>query len=101
MKNTCERVTFTAENLPKVINKSILIPFKNLKKKKEPIEKLRRILLLIATRKILAISLLNRIFDGISKLIPPSQTAYQPGRGTTEDVMTCKLLIEKAINFFH
>ncbi|MCP3931782.1 MAG: hypothetical protein GY705_22125, partial [Bacteroidetes bacterium] len=46
---------------------------------------------------LLTIALLQRIWDRLSAKIPKAQAAYQTGRGTTEQVLALKLLIEKAI----
>ena len=40
---------------------------------------------------------MERAWKRMKKHIPPDQTAYQPGRGTTEQVFTIKLFPEKAI----
>ena len=48
-------------------------------------------------RKILTIALLDRIWDRLATKIPKSQAAYQEGRGTAEQVLALKLLIDKAI----
>ena len=53
--------------------------------------------LLSICRKILTIIMLNRIWDRIEKQIPKEQSAYQPGRGTTEQVLAVKILCDKAI----
>ena len=68
------------------------------KKTDEPCENLRPIMLLSVLRKILTIVMLKRIWDRVCKLIPASQAAYQPGRSTSEQILTVKLLAEKAIN---
>ena len=75
----------------------ILTPLQKPGKKKGPPENLRPIILLSTIRKILTICLLKRIWNKISPKIPIEQAAYQPGRSTTEQVHTIKLLIEKAI----
>ena len=49
-------------------------------------------------RKIIAIILIDRTIEKISKMIPPSQAAYRQGRGTTEQVFALKTLIEIARN---
>ena len=48
-------------------------------------------------RKILTISIFDRIWNRLKQKIPSKQAAYQPGRGTTEQVHAIKLLAEKAI----
>ena len=74
-----------------------MFPSKNQEKKKGPPENLRPIILLSILRKILTIALLDRIWDRLETKIPKSQAAYQKGRGTTEQVLALKLLIDKAI----
>ena len=49
-------------------------------------------------RKILAICLIRRIGKKIDEVIPTSQAAYRSGRGTTEQLLTIKLMAEKAAN---
>ena len=49
-------------------------------------------------RMILAICLIRRIGTRIDKEIPTSQAAYRSGRGTTEQLLTIKLMAEKAAN---
>ena len=49
-------------------------------------------------RKILAIIMINRLYDKIDSQIPITQVAYRSGRSTTENVFTLKVLIEKALN---
>ena len=41
--------------------------------------------------------MIERTWNRLKEHIPPDQAAYQPGRGTTEQVFTIKLLAEKAI----
>ena len=41
--------------------------------------------------------LIERIWGRLKRHIPQDQAAYQPGRGTTEQVFTIKLPAEKAI----
>jgi hypothetical protein len=43
------------------------------------------------------IALLERTWNRLATKIPKSQAAYQKGRGTTEQVLALKLLIQKAI----
>ena len=66
-------------------------------KAKGPTENLRPIILLSVLRKILTMCLIDRIWDRLKCHISPDQAAYQPGRGTTAQVFTIKLLAEKAI----
>ena len=41
--------------------------------------------------------MIQRTWDRLKNHIPPDQAAYQPGRGTTEQVFAIKILAEKAI----
>ena len=41
--------------------------------------------------------MLDRIWNRLSTLIPKSQAAYQGGRGTTEQVLALKMMVEKAL----
>ena len=79
------------------LNQGILIPIQKPGKKQGPCENLRPIILLSVLRKILTICLIERIGERVMRHIPPSQAAYQPGRSTTEQVFSYKLLAEKAI----
>ena len=82
---------------PEELITGILIPLPKNGKEKGKIENLRPVILLNMIRKILAIILLNRIYNRIDGEIPITQTAYRPGRSTTENVFTMKVLIEKAL----
>ena len=75
----------------------LLWPLQKLGKSKGLPENLRPIILLSVLRKILTICLIDRTWDRLKQHIPPDQAAYQPGRGTTEQVFAIKILAEKAI----
>ena len=75
----------------------LLRPLQKPGKAKGPPENLRPIILLFVLRKILTICLIDRTWDCLKQHIPPDQAAYQPGRGTTEQVFAIKILAEKAI----
>ena len=83
---------------PEEINLGILPPLHKPGKAKGERKNLRPIMLLSILRKTLTIAIINRIWDRISKIIPKEQSAYQPGRSTTEQVLAIKLIIEKSIN---
>ena len=89
----------TAEtgDAPEQLTQGLLTPLPKPGKKRGPTTNLRPIILLSIIRKILTITMLNRIWDRLSGRIPKSQAAYQPGRGTTEQVLSLKLMVEKAI----
>ena len=89
----------TAEtgDVPTALLHGLLCPLQKPGKKKEPPENLRPIILLSILCKILTIALLERTWNRLEHKIPKSQAAYQKGRGTTEQVLALKLLIEKAI----
>ena len=71
--------------------------YPNQEKQKAPPCNLRPIILLSILRKILTIALLQRTWDRLAAKIPKTQAAYQKGRGTTEQVLALKILIDKAI----
>ena len=84
-------------SFPTEIKHGILIPLQKVGKEKGKLENIRPVILLNLIRKILAIVMLKRIFDRIDREIPTSQTAYRPGRSTTENVFALKISIEKAL----
>ena len=96
-----ELLNETAEtgNYPKELRIGILTPLPKSGKKSKPKDQshLRPIILLSTLRKILAITMLNRIWNRLSTKIPKDQAAYQSGRSTTEQIFAIKLLVEKAI----
>ena len=75
----------------------LLRPLQKPGKKKGPPENLRPIILLSVIRKILTICMLDRLWNRLKNELPTKQSAYQPGRGTTEQVHAVKLLAEKVI----
>ena len=84
--------------IPNELNEGILIPLQKPGKEKGKLENLRPVILLNVIRKILAIVMVRRIFERLESNIPISQAAYRPGRSTTENVFSIRLLIEKAIS---
>lgn len=82
---------------PDEISEGLLIPIQKPGKEKGKIQNLRPIILLNMLRKILAIVILERVFKKLDNEIPLTQSAYRPGRSTTENVFTMKILAEKAI----
>ena len=89
--------TAASGDAPSSLIHGLLLPIPTPGKPKGPPANLRPIILLSILRKILTIALLQRILDRLSSRIPKAQAAYQRGRGTTEQVLALKLLIEKAI----
>ena len=89
-------ITNTEEELRELVV-GLLRPLQKPGKKKGPAENLRPIILLSVLRKILTIAMLDRLWDRLKGKLPLKQSAYQPGRGTTEQVHAVKLLAEKAI----
>ena len=89
--------TAATGDVPKALVHGLLYPIQKPGKAKGPPENLRPIILLSILRKILTIALLRRIWDRLETRIPKSQAAYQQGRGTTEQVLALKILIEKAL----
>ena len=83
-------------DFPEEINTGILVPLQKPGKKRGPTSNLRPVILLSMIRKILAICLIRRISERVDKEIPITQAAYRSGRGTTEQLMTLKLMAEKA-----
>ena len=81
---------------PKEIKTGILVPLQKPGKRKGPPANFRPVILLSLLRKILAICLIKRIGDKIDREVPVTQAAYRAGRGTTEQLLTIKLLAEKA-----
>ena len=94
--NIFNTVTTTEEELRELVT-GLLRPLQKPGKKKGPAENLRPIILLSVLRKILTIAMLDRMWDRLKSKLPLKQSAYQPGRGTTEQVHAVKLLVEKAI----
>ena len=88
--------TNTEEELQELVV-GLLRPLQKPGKKKGPAENLRPIILLSVLRKILTVAMLDRLWDRLKTQLPLKQSAYQPGRGTTEQVHAIKLLVEKAI----
>ena len=84
-------------NFPKELRIGILTPLPKPGKKQGPPSNLRPIILLSILRKILAICVINRCWEKMSREIPRDQAAYQAGRSTTEQVFAIKILAEKAI----
>ena len=89
--------TAATGDTPTSLIHGLLLPLPKPGKQKGPPANLRPIILLSILRKILTIALLQRIWDRLARKIPKSQAAYQQGRGTTEQVLALKILIDKAI----
>ena len=94
--NIFNRVAETGEPVTELIL-GLLRPIPKPGKAKGPPENLRPIILLSVLRKILTICMIDRTWERLKQHIPPDQAAYQPGRGTTEQVFAIKILAEKAI----
>ena len=90
------RISETGEFVVELVL-GLLRPLQKPGKKKGPTGILRPIILLSVLRKILTICLVDRTWNRIKQQTPQDQAAYQPGRGTTEQVFAVKLLCEKAI----
>ena len=88
--------TAATGDFPKEINCGVLIPLQKPGKRKGPPSNLRPVILLSMIRKVLAICLIRRIGKRVDNEIPPTQAAYRTGRGTTEQLLTIKLMAEKA-----
>ena len=90
------KVAETGEPVTELVP-GLLRPLQKPGKAKSPPENIRPIILLSVLRKVLTICLIDRTWDHLKQHIPPDQAAYQPGRGTTEQVFAIKILAEKAI----
>ena len=90
-------ITAATGDAPKALTHGLLLPLQKPGKQKGPPENLRPIILLSVLRKILTIALLERTWERLAKKIPKSQAAYQRGRGTTEQVLALKIMIDKAL----
>ena len=99
---TCHKIAALLNHMaatgdhPIEIKTGILVPLQKPGKKKGPTSNLRPVIILSLLRKILAICLIRRIGRKIDAEIPLTQAAYRSGRGTTEQLLTIKLLAEKA-----
>ena len=82
---------------PEELKEGILVPLSKPGKPQGPPANLRPIILLSVIRKILAICMIRRTSQKLSNKIPITQAAYRAGRSTTENVLTFKVLAEKAI----
>ena len=96
MSNIFNTVAETGENRSEHIL-GLLRPLQKPGKEKGPVINLRSIILLSVLRKILTICIIRRTWNRLKKHIPLEQSAYQPGRSTTEQVFAVKILAEKAI----
>ena len=88
-------------NEPEELQVGILLPTQKPNKKQKiggEGDHLRPLMLLSVLRKILTICVIGRIWDRLKVRIPPDQAAYQGERGGGEQVLSIKLLAEKAIN---
>ena len=97
ISNIFNRMSRTGEPITELVL-GTLVPLQKPGKKKGPTENLRLIILLSVLRKILTISLIDRTWNRLKDHIPPVQAAYQPGRGTTEQVFAIKMLADKVIS---
>ena len=81
---------------PNEIRLGTLIPLQKPGKSRGSPENCRPIIIMSVLRKIIAVILVDRTIEKISKMIPPSQAAYRQGSDTSEQVFALKTLIEKA-----
>ena len=81
---------------PEDLRHGILNPLPKPPKKNERVN-VWPIILLSVLRKILTITLIDKCWERMKTRISVSQTAYQSGRSTTEQVFAVKTLVEKAI----
>ena len=94
MADIYNKMAETGEH-PEEINHGILTPLHKTGKTKGERKNLRPIMLLSILRKTLTIALINRTWDRISPILPKEQSAYQPGRSTTEQVTSKHTSTEK------
>eukprot|EP00117_Sycon_ciliatum_P012406 scpid43739/ scgid1192/ LINE-1 reverse transcriptase homolog len=74
------------------IGAGVLIPLQKPGKPKGPCSSLRPIVLLNSVRKILSSITLRRIQHQVEQYLPSSQSAYRPGRSTSDIVFTLRIL---------
>ena len=74
------------------IGAGVLIPLQKPGKPKGPCSSLRPIVLLNSVRKILSSITLRRIPHQVEQYLPSSQSAYRPGRSTSDIVFTLRIL---------
>ena len=90
------KVAESGENIM-ALTLGFLRPLQKPGKQRGPVVNLRPIILLSILGKILTICFIRRTWNRLEKHIPSEQSAYQPGRSTTEQVFAVKTLPEKAI----
>ena len=90
-------ITAATGDVPTALIEGLLCPLQKPGKQKGPPENLRPIILLSILRKILTIAMLDRTWNRLKDEIPKSQAAYQRGRGTTEQVLALRMIIDKAL----
>ena len=77
------------------IGKSILLPIPKPKKTEGPVKNLRPINLLNVIRKVLSTITLSRIKPQVENYLPPTQSAYRPGRSTSDIVWAHRFIAAK------
>lgn len=93
-KDIAELLNIAAETgqHPTEMETGILTPLPKPGKRKSPPANLRPVILLSLLRKTLAICMIRRAWSKLSSGIPREQSAYQPGRSTTEQVFAVTIL---------
>ena len=83
---------------PSVLKTGLLVPLQKPGKKRGPVSNIKPVIPLSILRKRMAVcvGVIGRIGE-INQQIPLSQAAYRSGRGTSEQVLTMRLMTEKAV----
>ena len=86
---------------PSVLKTGLLVPHQKPGKKRGPASNIRQVIPLSILRKnngsVRRPNRKNRGEDQPTNRLPLSQAAYRSGRGTSEQVLTMKLMTEKAV----
>ena len=84
---------------PSVLKTGLLVPLQKPGKKRGPVSNIKPVIPLSILRKRMAVcvGVIGRIGEKINQQIPLSQAAYRSGRGTSEQVLTMRLMTEKAV----
>ena len=84
---------------PSVLKTGLLVPHQKPGKKRGPVSNIKPVIPVSILRKRMAVcvGLIGRIGEKINQQIPLSQAAYRSGRGTSAQVLTMRLMTEKAV----
>ena len=81
------------------IGKGILAPIQKINAEKGPVKNLRPVILLPMIRKVMSNIILFRIQPKVDKYLSPSQSAYRPGRSTSDIVWLHRFLAARIQKF--